>query len=86
MSVLQDVISCQDCQQLVECLSPHVRGEEGHDGGRVGAEAEEAEAGEEDPLTPVLVLLPDLTLDHNINNSLNLLLRTEQVQKSSSCC
>ena len=59
---LQDVIDGQNRQELVECLLPHVRGEERHDGGDIGDKTEQAETGEQNTLAPKLVLFPGLRL------------------------
>lgn len=40
----QDIIDCQDSQELIKCLFPHVRGEKSDDGGDVGYETEQTEA------------------------------------------
>ena len=42
-------------------MLPHVRGEEGEDGGQVGDEPEQSQAGEEHAFAPELKLLPNLT-------------------------
>jgi hypothetical protein len=60
-SNLQNFIDRKHPKKLVECLCPHVGGEEGDDGGEVGDEAKEPETGEEHALAPELELLPNLT-------------------------
>ena len=55
-----DLTDSERGEELVEGLLPEVGGEEGGDGGQVGDEPEQAEAGEENSLTPELELLPHL--------------------------
>ena len=58
--ILHDIKDCEGGEELIEDLLPHVRREEGQDGGHVRDQAEQTERRENYTLAPELEVLPHL--------------------------